>query len=234
MVRNSQSTHLHVVSMYGPPGVGKSTQGQLLIDRKGFSVVSTGDILKNCTPGFTGNTVEAMRHRDTYAHRLFPYLSNYTSGGYVPDDVMFPVLTEEVMLHYLNGRTRILLPGSIKTRIQAEALDKFLIDLDGHIPSDFHFVNYVAPTEIAVERLIRRDSDEVRPDSNIPESRVQAFLAKAFDLIDYYRQQNRVLEINAVEDIETVYERTIEAIGLKDEQNEAQIETDNFRGIENE
>lgn len=219
---------LHIVSLYGPPGVGKTTQSELLVNRQGFSAVSTGDILKNCTPGFTANNAEGQRHRETYSQRLMPYLSDYTSGGYVPDEVMFPILTEEIMIHFFNGRSRILLPGSIKTRNQAEMFDNFITGLDPEISTSFQFLNYIVPVEVAMNRLVERDKNEQRPDSNIAESRIKAFYSKAFDLTSYYADQDRLLQVDATGTVETVYQLTLRAIGVEGEHIESQINLNDY------
>lgn len=129
------------VILLGAPGVGKGTQASLLAKEQGIPHVSAGDMLRQEMKSGTALGNEAK---------------NYVSQGrLVPDDLIIDIIGKTLTGdNYQNG---FILDGFPRTIVQAEALDKFLEELDKKISIAINI--YVAEDEI-VKRLSGRRACE--------------------------------------------------------------------------
>ena len=107
--------------LLGPPGAGKGTQSQRLVEKHGIAQLSTGDMLR---AAITAGTPVGQRARDIMAR-----------GDLVPDDVVVGIISER--LDQPDARHGFVLDGFPRTVGQAEALDRLLAEkgmkLDGVI-----------------------------------------------------------------------------------------------------
>ena len=96
--------------LLGPPGAGKGTQAQLLVERLGVPQISTGDMLRAAVAAGTevGRRAEALMAR----------------GDLVPDEITIPMILDR--LQEADCKTGWLLDGFPRNPAQAEALDKAL------------------------------------------------------------------------------------------------------------
>ena len=124
-----------IVVFLGPPAIGKGTQARRLARSRGFSVVSTGDKLREAIASGTEVGREANGYMD--------------AGQLVPDEVVVRIVAEA--LQSGNGPGTIL-DGFPRTLVQAEALENLLGEssvLDG-------VLYFKAPTELLVHRASGR------------------------------------------------------------------------------
>lgn len=126
--------------LLGAPGVGKGTQGALLVERAGMCQISTGDLLR-----------DAVRRGTPLGERAKGYMD---AGELVPDALILD-LVREVLVADTAGDGGFLLDGFPRTIPQAEALDELLAQLDR--PLDAVLVINV-PEQILVQRLSGRRS----------------------------------------------------------------------------
>jgi adenylate kinase len=96
--------------LFGPPGAGKGTQGELLAKRFGLSRLSTGDLLRDAVRRRTPLGLEAKRYMD--------------AGDLVPDDVILGLIREQLE----QDGAGFLFDGFPRTTPQAEELDRLLAD----------------------------------------------------------------------------------------------------------
>lgn len=100
------------IILLGPPGAGKGTQAQLLVDHHGMKQLSTGDMLraavKNRTP--TGLKVKAIME----------------AGELVSDEIVSALISDE--LASMAAETGAIFDGYPRTEAQAHALDAILED----------------------------------------------------------------------------------------------------------
>ncbi|MDP7422289.1 MAG: nucleoside monophosphate kinase [bacterium] len=98
------------ILLLGKPGSGKGTQSGLLIRDHDFVHVSTGDMLRQAKEQGSKLGLEAYRH--------------WWDGGYVPDDIMIPLMEEQIVP--IVRSERYLGDGYPRTIPQAESFDALL------------------------------------------------------------------------------------------------------------
>ncbi|MGH7466920.1 MAG: adenylate kinase [Longimicrobiales bacterium] len=102
-----------IVILFGPPGAGKGTQGELLAQATGLRKLSTGDLLREAVRDGTPLGQQARRFMD--------------AGELVPDPVMVGLVKESVLGD--RAARGFILDGFPRTRTQAQALDSMLTEI---------------------------------------------------------------------------------------------------------
>ncbi|HEY3307133.1 MAG TPA: adenylate kinase [Desulfuromonadaceae bacterium] len=119
--------------LFGPPGAGKGTQAQFLVERFGIPQISTGDILRAAVKAQTPLGLEAKKIMD--------------SGGLVSDDVVLGIVSDRLaQSDCLRG---FVLDGFPRTIPQADSLDGILSEVDKKI-------DYVISLDVDNYKIIER------------------------------------------------------------------------------
>src|SRR5436305_1086500 len=96
--------------LLGPPGSGKGTQAQRLVQRYGIVQLSTGEMLRAAV---AAQTPVGIKAQDVMA-----------GGGLVPDDIVIGIISERI--EQPDAAKGFILDGFPRTVPQAEALDRLL------------------------------------------------------------------------------------------------------------
>ena len=190
--------------LFGAPGSGKGTQGPFLAEKFNIPQVSTGEILR-----------ENVRNRSDLGVVAEGYMS---VGDLVPDDVIVKMVRQRISQP--DAANGFVLDGFPRTVPQAEALDQMLTELQAPLQS---VVYLKVSTELLAERLggrwtcprdgrvynqaelgdRRSCEDDGEPleqrDDDQPEAvrhRIQVFNELTAPVLDYYRPQAKVLEVD--------------------------------------
>jgi adenylate kinase len=191
--------------LLGPPGSGKGTQAQRLVQRYGIVQLSTGEMLRAAV---AAQTPVGLKAKDVMA-----------SGGLVPDDVVIGIISDRIDLP--DARNGFILDGFPRTVPQAEALDELLkkkhLKLDAVIELRVNESALLERVETRVAQM-RERGEEVRVDDT-PEvltKRLASYRALTEPLIHYYSERRKLLTVDGMMTIESVtreIDRILAAIG---------------------
>jgi adenylate kinase len=123
--------------LLGPPGAGKGTQAQKIVDRYRIPQISTGDILRASVKESTSFGMKAKGFMD--------------QGQLVPDGIVIGIIEER--LKAKDCDSGFILDGFPRTIPQAEALQPILTKIGKKID---HVINMVVDPEELVRRLTGR------------------------------------------------------------------------------
>ena len=191
--------------LLGPPGSGKGTQAQRLVQRYGIIQLSTGDMLR---AAIAAQTPVGLKAKDIMA-----------AGHLVPDDIVVGIISDRVdQPDAVNG---FILDGFPRTEPQAEALDELLkkkrIKLDAVIELKVNESALLARVENRAAETRARGED-VRADDT-PEvltKRLHNYRAQTELLIHYYADHRKLMTVDGMMPIEEVtneIQRILDAIG---------------------
>ena len=191
--------------LLGPPGSGKGTQAQRLIDRYGIVQLSTGEMLRAAVAA--GPPI-GLKAKDVMA-----------AGGLVPDDVVVGIISDRI--DQPDARHGFILDGFPRTVPQAEALDELLrhthLKLDAVIELRVNESALLERVETRVAQMRARGED-VRVDDT-PEvltRRLASYRSQTEPLIHYYSERRKLLTVDGmmtIEEVTRAIHRILVAIG---------------------
>ncbi len=212
------------IVLLGPPGVGKGTQAEILAEKTSLPHVSSGDLFR-----------ENMKNNTELGKQARAYMDK---GELVPDDVTIAMVHER--LSRPDCKRGAILDGFPRTPVQAEALKKILASFKG----DVNCVPFLtAATEVLIERASGRwtcraqghvyhqkfnppkvvgkcdidGSDLYQREDDKAETvtkRIDIYLHQTAPLIDHYRAQRKLVEIDGTQPIDKVTDSLLSAIRI--------------------
>jgi adenylate kinase len=179
--------------LLGPPGAGKGTQAQRLVERFKIVQLSTGEMLRAAVKAATPIGLKA---KDVMAR-----------GELVPDDVVVAIVADRI--EEPDARHGFILDGFPRTVPQAEALDRMLdqkgLALDAVIELKVDEGILLKRIENRIAEMIAR-GEPLRPDDN-PESlkrRLDAYRAQTAPVTGYYADKGALKTIDGMAPVENV------------------------------
>src|SRR5471030_600934 len=191
--------------LLGPPGSGKGTQAQRLIQRYGIVQLSTGEMLRAAV---AAQTPVGLQAKDIMA-----------GGGLVPDDIVIGIISDR--LDQPDAAKGFILDGFPRTVPQAQALDDLLkkkhIKLDAVVELRVNESALLQRVETRVADM-RSRGEEVRIDDtpDVLTKRLASYRAMTEPLIHYYSERRKLLTVDGMMTIEHVSHeiyRILAAIG---------------------
>ncbi|NPB05816.1 MAG: adenylate kinase [Aquificae bacterium] len=203
-----------IVVFLGPPGAGKGTQAQRLVEEKGFIHISTGDLLR-----------EAVKKGTELGKKAKEYMER---GELVPDELIVALIKEK-----LPEEGKVILDGFPRTIAQAEALDRMLAELGKKVDA---VVLFEVPDEVVVERLsgrrvdpktgkvyhvkynpppegvevVQRDDDR----EEVVRRRLEVYRRQTAPLVEYYERRGNLVRVDASKSPDEVYGEILTKLGL--------------------
>ena len=182
--------------LFGPPGAGKGTQAEKLINKYNLVHLSTGDIFRANIKGETELGQLAKSYID--------------KGELVPDEVTIKMLESEVDKN--PGAEGFIFDGFPRTTPQAEALEAFLTGKNTSV--SVMLALDVAEQEL-IQRLLLRGKDSGRADDQNEEviaNRINVYNEQTAVVADFYDAQSKFQKIDGVGSIDEIFDRLCGAI----------------------
>jgi len=184
------------IILFGPPGSGKGTQANNLVDHYGLLHISTGDLFRYEMGNNTPLGLEAK--------------SFISKGELVPDEVTIGMLKNKV-----NSNPDVkgyIFDGFPRTIAQAESLDSFLTEKESSITT---LVALDVDDNEIVKRLLNRGLTSGRADDNDEEiirNRIGVYNNETAQVYDYYDKSNKSTKVAGMGSIDEIFDRLKNAI----------------------
>lgn len=201
------------IILLGPPGSGKGTQAQLLVQRYGIVQLSTGEMLRAAV---AAGTPVGLKAKEIMA-----------SGGLVPDEVVVGIISDRI--DQPDAKNGFILDGFPRTVPQAEALDELLkrkhLKLDAVIELRVNESALLSRVEARVAQMKER-GEEVRVDDT-PEvltKRLASYRSQTEPLIHYYSERRKLSTIDgmmAIDEVTRAIHRQLLALGAVEPKSHA-------------
>ena len=180
------------IVLFGPPGSGKGTQAQNLIEKFHLKQISTGDLFRYNMKNNTELGILAKSYID--------------KGELVPDQVTTDMLTAEVQKP--TDAKGFIFDGYPRTANQTEALENIVKEVLHDKISIC--LSLVVEDEILVKRLLKRGETSGRTDDSNKEiisNRIKEYYSKTAEVAELYKNQGKYVEVNGVGEIAEISEK---------------------------
>lgn len=191
--------------LLGPPGAGKGTQAQQLVQRHGIVQLSTGDMLRAAVKA---ETPIGLKAKDIMA-----------AGGLVPDEIVIGIIADRI--EQSDAANGFILDGFPRTVPQAEALDRLLkskgLSLDAVVELRVNEGALLRRVETRIAEMLAR-GETVRADDTpeVLSKRLESYRAQTEPLVDYYAEKRKLATIDGMKSIDEVTQdihRVLSALG---------------------
>ncbi len=179
------------IILLGPPGAGKGTQAQVLVEERGLVQLSTGDMLRAAVASDSELGQEAKAVMD--------------AGKLMPDEIMVQIISDRISEQ--DCASGFILDGFPRTTAQAEALDKMLEEKE--LPLD-HVIEISVDDAILIDRINARVAQtpegERRDDDNAEtlKHRLEVYHEQTAPILPYYEVRGMLKKVDGMKSIEQV------------------------------
>lgn len=184
------------IVLFGPPGAGKGTQSEKLIEKYQLQHISTGDLFRKHLNEGTALGKSAQKYMD--------------EGNLVPDEVVIGMVDDKIQDS--PDAKGFIFDGFPRTVNQAEALDRLMNSNNTPITG---MVLLEVPFEELKKRLLERGKVSGRSDDQNEEkinNRIQVYLKETLPVSKYYKNQGKFHAIYGVGSIDGIFDNICNAI----------------------
>ena len=179
--------------LLGPPGAGKGTQAQRLVEKHGIPQLSTGDMLRAAVQAGSEVGKRAKAVMD--------------AGELVSDAIVNAIVAERI--DQADCAKGFILDGYPRTLVQADAVESMLSERGISLDS---VIELVVDDRALVGRIVKRAEDAkaagqpVRKDDNptVFEERLREYYKKTAPLTGYYYTKGRLKTVDGMASIDAV------------------------------
>lgn len=177
------------VALFGPPGAGKGTQSEKLLQKYNLTYISTGDMLRSEIAEGSALGLEAK--------------SVIAKGGLVDDELIVRIIEKKIRTN--PASKGILFDGFPRTTVQAYILEGLLLKLNSSLDC---MVSLDAPDQELIDRLLLRAKTSGRADDTLDviKVRLKEYEDKTKPVADFYDKRGKYCKINGVGEIDKIFE----------------------------
>lgn len=183
------------IVIFGPPGSGKGTQSEKIIEKYGLTHISTGEILRK--------EINAGTELGKLAKSLID------NGQLIPDETITEILNKK--LDTLTNTKGVIFDGYPRTVDQAVTLKKILNDKGQDVNI---MLNLEVEKNELIERLLERGRISGRSDDNLEtiEKRIVVYEERTAPVIDFYKKEGTYQPIKGSGEIDEIFNRISAAL----------------------
>lgn len=183
------------IVLFGPPGSGKGTQSEKVIEKYGLIHISTGDLLREqvCAQTELGKQAKVIMDK----------------GELVSDSIVIGMIRNKIEEH--KDGAGFIFDGFPRTVDQARELRKALTDYDERVCV---MISLEVPREELVERLLKRGKDTGRSDDNLEtiNNRIDVYNRQTIPVTYYYDKMHKHAPVEGTGSVDEIFERIVDVI----------------------
>ena len=182
--------------LFGPPGAGKGTQAEKLIEKYGFNHISTGEVIR-----------EQIRKGTELGRSVQSYIEK---GQLAPDGLVIDIIADYVAKH--KDAKGNIFDGFPRTTVQAKAFDEIMEKTGTPVSV---MLSLEVPDEELVKRLLLRGKESGRADDSnegVIRDRIDVYKAQTAVVADHYKPQGKHRAVNGLGTIDEIFGRLCQEI----------------------
>lgn len=184
------------IVLFGPPGAGKGTQAEKIIEKYGLLHISTGEVIRREVQAGTPLGLQAQKEMQ--------------GGGLASDEIVISIICDYIKAN--QGAVGAIFDGFPRTTVQAEAFDKLLSQIGEEVTV---MIAMDVPDEELISRLLNRGLTSGRADDQSPEvieNRIRVYNAQTAIVKDHYDKLDKYISVDGIGTVDEVFNRISEAI----------------------
>jgi adenylate kinase len=182
--------------LFGPPGAGKGTQSEMIIEKFNLTHISTGDLFRKHLGEGTELGNLAQKYMD--------------EGNLVPDEVVIKMV--ELKIKSNNSSNGFIFDGFPRTVTQAKALDHLLekegTEISGMILLDVDEFELINRIMLRGKSSGRSDDQDINKVNN----RIKVYKKETLPVATYYEEQGKLNKIVGVGSVDNIFSDISEVI----------------------
>lgn len=186
------------IVLFGPPGAGKGTQSENIIDKYQLTHLSTGDLFRKHLGEGTKLGKLAQKYMD--------------EGNLVPDSVVIDMVKDKIA--NTSDAKGFIFDGFPRTVPQANALDDMLNEFSTSISG---MIALNVPDDELRKRLLERGKTSGRADDqNVDKinNRIQVYKDETIPVAEFYEKQDKFNKVHGVGTIESIFSEISKVIDV--------------------
>jgi len=185
------------IALFGPPGAGKGTQSQKLIQKYQLTHIAPGDLLR-----------EHINKKTALGQKVASYINK---GKLAPNALVIDIVAAQLAAQK-NG-DGFLFDGFPRTAIQAKALEEALASHNMQIDA-------VVFLEVPEQELIKRIKARAQIAGRVDDqdkfkiaTRMRIYHSETLPVAKHYAQQNKLYKVHGVGAVDAIFERIVAVVG---------------------